>query len=147
MLIPPTCSGKPSFISELLYKQHIILTHLYPRLPTKGPLPPCTRLQSRSEFSNHFLSQHYTDLTLLSQPPPRPPPRLDLPTAPPTSPQCAVVTPYHPDHDHEVVEEDMSVQQPEASNRVMRTIHNTSRMARAKVRKNWEDSSLNAQKV
>lgn len=147
------CAGKPTFISELVYKQHIILTHLYPNLPTTGPLPcpKCsTRLQSRSEFSNHFLSQHHTDLTLLSQPPPQPSqptPRLDLPTVSPTRPQCAVVTPYHPDHDHEVVEEDMSVQQPEASNRVMRTIHNTSRMARAKVLKNWEDSSLDAQKV
>jgi len=142
-----SCSGcitKPSFSSEFLYKQHIILTHLYPNLPNTNAIqcPKCiTKLSSKSDFSNHFLSNHHTDLTLLSK---TPSPQ-HLPTQPPPRPQCAVVTPYHPETDNEVVEEE-TVLTPESSNRVMRTVH-TSKVARAKVLKNWEDSSLDAQKV
>lgn len=143
------CSAKPSFTSELLYKQHIILTHLFPNLSSSGPLscPKCSaKVLNRSEFTSHFLSHHQADLTLHKQhPTPLPRQKLLSPAPPPIRPQCAVVTPYNPESDQDGVKEATSPQHQEASNRVMRTVH--SRVARAKVLKNWEDSSLDAQKV
>jgi len=145
------CTLKPSFTTELLYKQHIILTHLYPKISTSGPLncPKCNaRVHSRSEFTTHFLSNHHDDITLQNKFSNPPPPRqhLPTPTPPPSRPQCAVVTPYHPESDQNMVEEVTSPQQQETNNRVMRTVH-SSRVARAKVMKSWGDSSLDAQKV
>jgi len=145
------CTAKPSFTSELLYNQHLLFTHLYPKISTNGPLncPKCNaRVHSRSEFTTHFLNNHHADLTVQKKPSYPPPPRQHLPTPapPPSRPQCAVVTPYHPESDQNMVEEATSPHQQETGNRVMRTVH-SSRVARAKVLKSWEDSSLDAQKV